>query len=30
LNHRLLVEEGLLAADAAILLTDFFEKRRGV
>jgi len=29
LNHRMLVEEGLLAADAAILLTDFFEKRRG-
>jgi tRNA(adenine34) deaminase len=29
LNHRLRVEEGLLAADAASLLTNFFEKRRG-
>jgi len=29
LNHRMLVEEGLLAAEAAILLPDFFEKRRG-
>jgi len=30
LNHRLRIEEGLLAADAASLLTNFFEKRRGV
>lgn len=29
LNHRLRVEEGLLAADAGSLLTNFFEKRRG-
>jgi tRNA(adenine34) deaminase len=28
LNHRLQVEEGLLAADAGALLTGFFEKRR--
>lgn len=29
LNHRLRIEEGLLAADAGRLLTNFFEKRRG-
>ncbi len=30
LNHRVRVEEGLLAAEAAELLAKFFEKRRPV
>ena len=29
LNHRVMVEEGLFAAEAAELLTEFFEKKRG-
>jgi tRNA(adenine34) deaminase len=29
LNHRPLVEGGVLAADCALLLTDFFAARRG-
>jgi tRNA(adenine34) deaminase len=29
LNHRLLVREGLFAAEAAQILTDFFKRRRG-
>ncbi len=29
LNHRVRVEEGLLASDCTALLLDFFERRRG-
>ena len=29
LNHRPLVEGGVLAAECALLLTDFFAARRG-
>ena len=30
LNHRLVIEEGVLGAECAELMRNFFEKRRGV